>query len=160
MPHGAVATADFDGLVRMWEPSAAIAKARELSRAGKRADALPEYDKAVANRPADAASADRARPAACESGRGRTSRIRLQNAARLAPDSPQLFLDAGWWVAGPYPPDFSQAGALENGSATDPSQPAPPVGNTTFRWHEVAPGRGAPSILKTNSKATTSSVTP
>jgi serine/threonine protein kinase/WD40 repeat protein len=144
MPHGAVATSDFDGLVRTWEPSAAIAKARELATAGKRAAALPEYDKAVANRPADARLLIERGRLLASLGDGARAESDFQNAARLAPDSPQLFLDAGWWVAGPYPPDFSQAGALENGSATDPSQPAPPSGNTTFRWHDIAPGmRGA-----------------
>ncbi len=140
LPHGAVATADFDGLVRMWEPSAAMAKARELSRTGKRAEALAEYDKAVAKRPADARLLIERGRLLSSSGQGARANSDFERAARLAPDCPQFFLDAGWWVAGPYPFEYSQAGALENGSATDPSQPAPPLGNTTVRWHEVIPG--------------------
>ena len=140
MPHGAFATADFDGLVRVWEPSAAIAKARELSRAGKRADALPEYDKAVVQRPADARLLIERGRLLASLGQGTRANSDFESAARLAPDSPQFFLDAGWWVAGPYPLEYSQAGALENGSATDPSQPAPPLGSETLRWHEVVPG--------------------
>ena len=140
LPHGAFATADDDGFVHIWEPSAAIEKARELAKAGKRALALPEYDKAVAKRPADARLLiERGRLLASLGERARADSD-FQNAAGLAPDSPQFFLDAGWWAAGPYPVGYSQAGALENGTATDPSQPAPPLGGTTMRWHEVRPG--------------------
>ncbi len=61
----------------------------------------------------------------------------FQAAARLAPDNPQLFLEAGWWVAGPYPKNFDKAGALEKSRAPDPSKPAPPSKNETLRWHEI-----------------------
>ena len=126
-------------MVRVWEPSAAIANARALSAAGKRPDALLEYDKAVAKRPSDPhVLIERGRLLATL-GQAEKAAADFENAANLAPESPQFFLDAPWWVAGPYPPDFSQAGALENAPATDPSQPAPALGNTTVRWREIAP---------------------
>jgi serine/threonine protein kinase/tetratricopeptide (TPR) repeat protein len=139
LPGGRVATADIDGLVRIWERSAAIARARELSRTGHRADALLDYDNAVASHPSDPRLL-------IERGRlllalGQTAKAAsdLEHAAALAPDAPQLFLDAPWWAAGPYPIDYSQASALENATATDPSQSAPHSGSTTLKWHEISP---------------------
>ncbi len=135
----AIATADHDGVMRVWEPSAAIAKARQLAKTGKLAGALPEYDKAVANRPSDPRLLIERGRLLATLGQAEKAAADFENAANLAPESPQFFLDAPWWVAGPYPPDYSQAGALENATATDPSQPAPPLGNTTIRWHDIAP---------------------
>ena len=140
LPGARVAATDSGGLVRVWEPSAAIAKARELSGAGKRSDALLEYDKAVAKRPSDPRLLIERGRLLATLGQAQIATVDFANAAKLAPDVPQLFLDAPWWVAGPYPPDYRQAGALENASATDPSQPGPRLGNTTIRWHEIAPG--------------------
>ncbi len=47
-----------------------------------------------------------------------------------------LFVDAGWWVAGPYPPKFDWA--IDSDGATDPSQPPPPSGSEPRRWQRVA----------------------
>ena len=117
-----------------------IARARELSNAGRRADALLEYDKALAIR------SDQAR-LLIERGRllaqlGQTARADadFQAAARLAPENPQLFVDAGSWIAGPYPIGFNGAGALESSLAPDPSKPAPASGNETHRWFDVPTG--------------------
>ncbi len=140
LPHDAFATADDDGLVRIWERSAAIARARELSRTGKRSDALVQYDRAVAARPNDPRLLIERGRLVAMMGQGARAAEDFEKAARLAPDSPGFFLDAGWWVAGPYPVDYSQGGALEHGAATDPSRLAPPLGNTNYRWHDVAPG--------------------
>ncbi len=139
LPHDAIVSADRDGLVRIWEPSTSISKARQLSKAGKRSEALPEYDKAVANRPSDPRLLIERGRLLATLGQAEKAAADFENAANLAPESPQFFLDAPWWVAGPYPPDYSQAGALENATATDPSQPAPPLGTTTIRWHDIAP---------------------
>ena len=141
VPHGAIATADVDGLVRIWEPSGPLAKGRDLARSGKRAEAVPEYDKAVARRPADARLLIERGRLLATLGQAEKAASDFENAATLAPEDPQLFLDAGWSVAGPYPFEYSQAGAVENGSATDPSQPAPSLGTKTVRWHDVTPGR-------------------
>ncbi len=139
LPHDAIASADRDGLVHIWEPSASIAKARQLAKTGKRAVALPEYDRAVANRPSDPRLLIERGRLLATLGQADKAVADFENAASLAPESPQFFLDAPWWVAGPYPPDFNQAGPLESATATDPSQPAPPSGNTTVRWHEITP---------------------
>ena len=141
LPHGAIATADIDGLARIWEPFAALARARELLRSGKCAEALPEYNMAVGRRPSDPRLLIERGRLLATLGQSDKATADFEAAAKLVPDDPQLFLDAGWWVAGPYPGDYSQAGALENGSATDPSQPAPSLGNKSLRWHEVTPGR-------------------
>ena len=139
LQHDAIVSADRDGLVRIWEPSASIAKARQLANSGKRTDALLEYDKAVANRPADPRLLIERGRLLATLGHAEKAAADFENAASLAPEAPQFFLDAPWWVAGPYPPDYSQAGALENATAANPSQPAPPLRNTTVRWHEIAP---------------------
>ena len=112
-----------------------------LSAAGKRRrrPVLRNTNKAVANRPSDPRLLIERGRLLATLGQAQKAAVDFENAASIAPESPQFFLDSPWWVAGPYPPDYSQAGLLENATATDPSQPAPALGNTTVRWREIAP---------------------
>ena len=66
----------------------------------------------------------------------------FSHAAQLAPDNPQLFLNAGWWVAGPYPPDLKTPAPIESDPAPDPSS-APLLPATS-----LAAGRACPSALE------------
>jgi tetratricopeptide (TPR) repeat protein len=59
------------------------------------------------------------------------------HAAELAPDQPQLFVDAGWWVAGPYPVDRILQAPLESDPAPDPSKPADVFATEPRRWQNV-----------------------
>ncbi len=139
LPSGAVATADDGGVARIWEPSKAFAQARELRKTGKHSEALLEYDQAIAGRPNDARLLIE-REGGCSPLRwpGKPKQTPTSEAAvRIAPENPQLFLEAGWWVAGPYPQNFGGAGALESSRALDPSKPAPPSRNETLRWHDL-----------------------
>ena len=56
----------------------------------------------------------------------------LTRAAELAPDEPSRFLQAGWWVAGPYPrnPSDSQLTPVD----PDPSKPVVSTSGTSLRW--------------------------
>ena len=125
---GGIATADDGGVARIWEPSAAIAQARELRKAGKRSDALLQYDKALAARPDDARLLIERGRLLAHLGQDARADADFQAAARLAPDNPQLFVDAGWWVAGPYPTSFDPGG-----SARDIPCPEPVKARSLFR---------------------------
>ena len=103
LPGGAVATADIDGIARIWQGLPALAHARELAAAGKRSEALAEYGGAVAARASDAPLLIERGRLLAELGRASEADADFARAAELAPDNPQLFLNAGWWVAGPYP---------------------------------------------------------
>ena len=100
-------------------------------------DALTETRKSSSTRVNDARlSIERGRTLA---GLGRASEANdfFTRAAQLAPDRPQLFVDAGWWVAGPYPIDGNLRAPLESESAPDPSKPADVKGAEPRRWQNV-----------------------
>jgi serine/threonine protein kinase/WD40 repeat protein/tetratricopeptide (TPR) repeat protein len=138
LPRGGIVTGDIDGFARIWEPSASIAHARGLVAAGKRVEALTDYATAIAERPQDfRLRIERGRLLAAL-GRASEADADFTRAAQLAPDNPQLFVEAGWWVAGPYPPDFQWT--VESESASDPSLPPPPSGNDLRRWRSAATG--------------------
>jgi serine/threonine protein kinase/WD40 repeat protein/tetratricopeptide (TPR) repeat protein len=140
LPHGRVATADDGGVARIWEPEADIAQARELRKSGKQAEALPHYDKAVAAQPSDARLLIERGRLLAHLGQQARADADFDQAARLASDNPQIFVDAGWWVAGPYPANFAQGTALETSPAPDPSKPAPSSGNEVHRWFDLETG--------------------
>jgi serine/threonine protein kinase/WD40 repeat protein/Flp pilus assembly protein TadD len=134
LPHGGIATADNGGIVRFWQPSRAIASARSLANSGKFKLALAEYDRAINARPDDAALLIERGRFLTEHGESSRADADFTRAAQLASDNPQLFLSAGWWVAGPYPPDINASTAIEQDAAPDPSKPPPPSGNEPRRW--------------------------
>jgi serine/threonine protein kinase/WD40 repeat protein/tetratricopeptide (TPR) repeat protein len=140
LPTGGIATADDGGATRIWEQSAAIAQARELRKAGKRPDALVQYDKALAARPEDARLLIERGRLLAHLGEDARADTDFQAAARLAPGNPQLFLDSGWWVAGPYHASSRPGETLETSPAPNPSKLAPSSGSENHRWHEIAPG--------------------
>ena len=147
LPQGGIATADDDGIARIWEPAAAVDQARKLKTAGSRPEALLQYDNALANRRDDARLLIERGRLLAQLGESSKADADFHAAARLAPENPQLFLDAGWWVAGPYPTGFDRGGALESSPAPDPSKPAPSLGNEARRWFEITTGRsGAVTI--------------
>ena len=78
-----------------------------------------------------------------EEGRAEEAANDFARAAALSPDDPQLFLDSGWWVIGPYPEDLARVFPPEAGA--DPSRPvdgvAPDAGGPTPRL----PWRSAPT---------------
>jgi serine/threonine protein kinase/tetratricopeptide (TPR) repeat protein len=141
LPGGRIATSGLDGVVRLWQPSQAIARARDVAGRGERAAARAEYDRAIADRPDDARLLIERSRLLFDLGRTAEAEADYDRAARLAPDDPQLFLDtAGWWVAGPYPPDLKTPSPLESDPAPDPSKPPPPSGGQARRWHHVDVG--------------------
>jgi serine/threonine protein kinase/WD40 repeat protein/tetratricopeptide (TPR) repeat protein len=140
LSRGGIATADIEGIARIWEPSASIATARELRKAGKEFDALGRYDKAVAGRPVDARLLIERGRLLARLGQSAKADADFERAAQLAPESPQLFVDAGWWVAGPYPGDLDQRFDIETALVPEPSKPAPASGSEERLWRELPIG--------------------
>jgi serine/threonine protein kinase/WD40 repeat protein/tetratricopeptide (TPR) repeat protein len=137
LPQGAIATADDGGIARIWEPDAAISQARELSEVGKRREALDAYDTLLAARRVNARLLIERGRLLARLGEASRADADFQAAARLAPENPELFLDAGWWVAGPYPANFDQAASFERSPAPDPSRTAPATGSETHHWYDA-----------------------
>jgi hypothetical protein len=76
-----------------------------------------------------------------EQGRIKKADAHFARAAALRPDDPQLFLDSGWWVAGPHADDLATACPPE--VAPDPSLPVAGVARDGGpaprpRWQTVA----------------------
>jgi len=140
LPRDGIATADGDAIARIWEPSASIAKARELRKAGKEPDALAWYDKAIADRPVDARLLIERGRLLARLGQGAKADADFARAAQLAPENPQLFVNAGWWAAGPYPGGVDQLPAIETSTGPDPSKPAPASGSEERLWRDVPIG--------------------
>ena len=122
----------------IWEPSKAIAQARELRKAGKYSEALLEYDKAIAGRPNDARLLIERGRLLAFIGQAAKADADFQTAARARTrQSPALPRS---WLVGRRA--ISQE--LRQGRRTrkivrapDPSKPAPPSKNETLRWHET-----------------------
>jgi len=137
LPDGAIATSDIDGIARIWRPLPALASARSLAAAGKSREALAEYGNAMADRPDDAPLLIERGRLLAEIGEAARAHADFTRAAQLATDNPQLFLNSGWWAAGPYPPDLKVSDPIESERAPDPSQPAPAATDGPRRWRSV-----------------------
>jgi eukaryotic-like serine/threonine-protein kinase len=140
LPPGGIATADLDGIARIWEPSAAIATARELTKAGREPDALAWYDKAIAQRPVDTRLLIERGRVLARLGQGAKAGAEFERAAQLAPENPQLFVNAGWWAAGPYPGGVDLLPAIDTSTGPDPSKPAPASGSEERLWRDLPIG--------------------
>jgi WD40 repeat protein/serine/threonine protein kinase/Flp pilus assembly protein TadD len=142
---------DADGS-RYWDEQAA-ALAQTLQGAPSRAqlayeevgELIPEVFERVARlRPSDARLlVERAR-ALAQQGRSDQADAAFTQAAAAAGGDPQVFLDAGWWVVGPYPNSVEASYPPE--SSPDPSQPVngiplvPRETPSVLRWQHVRPG--------------------
>jgi serine/threonine protein kinase/tetratricopeptide (TPR) repeat protein len=140
LPGGSIASADWDGVARIWEPAASLARARELKKVGKFPDALAEYERAIARHPGDARLLiERGRLLASQ-GEAAKADADFTRAAQLAPESPQLFVAGGWWAAGPYPGGLDQLPSLDTSRVPDPTRPAPSAGSDERPWRDLAIG--------------------
>jgi eukaryotic-like serine/threonine-protein kinase len=138
LPDGGIATADLDGVARIWRPSRSLDRARKLDADGQDQAALAEYSELIADRPDDARLLIERGRLLYELGRLSEARADYTRAAERAPDNPQVFLDAaGWWVAGPYPPDLKVPVGFQIDGEIDPSKPAPPTGNEQRQWRRA-----------------------
>jgi Flp pilus assembly protein TadD len=142
---------DADGS-RYWDEQAA-ALARTLEGEPARAqlaydqvgELIPELFERVARlRPSDARLwVERARTL-IQQGRSDQAGAAFSQAAAAAGDDLQVFLDAGWWVVGPYPSNLPASYPPE--SSPDPSQlvnsmPLTPRENpSVLRWQHLRPG--------------------
>ena len=70
-----------------------------------------------------------------ERGRQAEADAALADAARLTPGELNRFLEAGWWVAGPYPGDFAIPCPPEQ--SPDPSKPVAAAGPALLTWRPV-----------------------
>jgi len=137
LPGGGIATANDDGIVRIWQPSADIGRARMRTAAGQRDEALSAYGRAILAHPDDPRLLIERGRLFAELGNFSAADVDLARAARLAPDNPQLFLDAGWWVAGPYSLGLSTPGPIETHPADFPAAPPSPSGQEPRQWRRV-----------------------
>ncbi len=141
LPDGGLATTDLGGIARIWRPSRTIDRARKLEAAGRRYEAAADYARAIADRPDDARLLIERGRLLFEMGRTSEAEADYARAARLVPDNPQLVLDtAGWWIAGPYPPDLEVPASFQGNNVIDPSKAAPTAGNQPQRWRRAAVG--------------------
>jgi serine/threonine-protein kinase len=133
-------SADLAAMNRLAPRDAALwaAWGRGLAALGAHAEAEKAFARAVAVDARD--SAPWLARAHYRLGRGdrKGAEADLLAAARTGV-ARQAFLDAGWWVAGPYPPDFRQGGPVE--ADPDPARPAPSgaVGQPPRVWKRVRP---------------------
>jgi len=137
LPAGRVATAEAEGFVRIWQPSAELALAREWATSGHGDRALAEYDKAVTAQPDDARLLIERGRLLAELGRSSEADADFSRAAQLVPDNPQLFLDCGWWVAGPYSLALDTPNPTETDIASFPAKPPSPSGAEPRHWQRV-----------------------
>ena len=140
LPDGAMAATDDGGIARVWQRAPLVATARELADLGKRDDALARYGEALAARPDDVRLLIERGRLLTEMGRLSAADTDFARAARLAPDNPQRFLDAGWWVAGPYSPDLNTTAPIEHDAVADPSKSPPTSEHDLRRWRHVPAG--------------------
>jgi WD40 repeat protein/serine/threonine protein kinase len=142
---------DADGS-RYWDEQAA-ALARTLKGEPARAklaydqigESEPEVFERVARlRPGDARLWIERACALTRQGRSNQADAAFTQAAAAAGGDPQAFLDAGWWVVGPYPSNLATSYPPE--SSPDPSQfvngvpLAPNETPSVLRWQHLRPG--------------------
>jgi WD40 repeat protein/serine/threonine protein kinase len=155
-----LASTSHDHTVRIWdadgsrywdEQATALAKALEggPSRAqlayDEAGESIPEVFERVARlRPSDVRlRIERARTLT-QQGRSEQADVTFTHAAQVAGGELQVFLDAGWWVVGPYPSDLVASYPPE--SSADVSQPVngvplrPGEGPSFLRWQHLRPG--------------------
>ena len=148
-------SADLEGLLRIWEPSAFYCQSPPALQApASEPRRYPNTTRQSPERPADPRLLIERGRLLATLGQAAKAAADFENAASLAPDDPAVF------------PRRRLVGgrALSSGLTARPGrskklrqrirpQPAPPLGNTTIRWHEIAPQEGITSILKSLFKA-------
>ncbi len=107
-------------------------RARAFETLGQRDRAFADLDEA-ARRKADDPRPWVARDDCSPSGDGPGADDAYARAARLAPGRLDPFLEAGWWVAGPYPEDMDQPQPPE--ADPDPGRPVASETGTPRRWN-------------------------
>jgi WD40 repeat protein/serine/threonine protein kinase/Flp pilus assembly protein TadD len=155
-----LASTSHDHTVRIWdadgsrywdEQAAALAQMLEGEPARAQlaydeiGELIPEvFDRLARLRPGDARLwVGRAR-ALTQQGRSGQADAAFAHAAVAAGGDPQVFLEAGWWVVGPYPSNLLASYPPE--SSPDVSQAvngvplAPKEGPSVLRWQQLRPG--------------------
>ncbi len=162
---GGFATSDDRGLVRIWERSTPIARARELKQAGNIPAALIEFDKAVAARPGDARLLIERGRLLTSLGHDNQAGADFEQAARLAPDNFEPFVDAGWWVASPYAAGLEPRPEFESSRApAHPPRPRPRAPNAapgeSFQsaWRAASTSPKSPGPTRSPPTRSTSSI--
>jgi WD40 repeat protein/serine/threonine protein kinase/Flp pilus assembly protein TadD len=157
-----LASTSHDRTVRIWDADGsrywdeqAGALARTLTGGPARAElaynevgeSIPDVFERVARlRPGDARLWVERAYALTQQGRTDQADAAFTRAAAAAGGDPQAFLDAGWWVVGPYPSNLMASYPPE--SSPDPSQPVNSVPLTpreipsVLRWQHQRPGLG------------------
>jgi tetratricopeptide (TPR) repeat protein len=117
------------------DPAIWWARGRLFAQLGKRDRAEADFARALALRPNDPQQWIARGRYFAETGQGQKADADFAKAATLAPDELHRFIEAGWWVVGPYPEDLRLPCPPEKDP--DPSRPVAAVGKTR--------GSGAPA---------------
>jgi WD40 repeat protein len=114
----AIAHLSAAALVR--DPVARAERGRALTALGRLEEARAELEATAHQAGDDPATWVALGRREAEAGHPDRADTALARAAGLAPEAPQVFLDGGWWVSGPYPEELDKA--CEPESQPDPSQ--------------------------------------
>jgi eukaryotic-like serine/threonine-protein kinase len=125
--------------LRPMDPKLSLVRARGLIEAGQDKRAADEVSRAAALKGTDARPWIEYVRFLLGRGRQEEADAAFARAAALTPDELNRFLEAGWWVAGPYPEGHRIPSPPEH--SFDPSRPIP--GDETsgeVRWQSVRTG--------------------
>jgi WD40 repeat protein len=105
-------------------------RGRALAMLGRSEEARADFEAAAGSAGNDPTTWVALARRESEAGRREQAEAAFTRAADLAPEAPQVFLDGGWWVSGPYPEELAKI--CEPESQTDPSR--------TDLWREAPTG--------------------
>ncbi len=114
------------------EVAALLDRARTFETLGVRDRALLDLAEAARRKPDDPRPWVTRGKLLAERGLGPAADAAYARAAGLAPGRLDPFLEAGWWVAGPYPEDMARPQPPE--TDPDPSRPVVSETGTPLRW--------------------------
>jgi tetratricopeptide (TPR) repeat protein len=124
-----------------------LALARVLAQLGMHDRALAQLNTIVGRNPDDLQGRIARGRHFAEQGDQRSADTDFHRAAVLAGDDLSGFIEAGWWVVGPYPEEMGRVCPPE--LDPDPAHPAlDDNGSGVLRWRPVATGRGGLVSLK------------
>jgi tetratricopeptide (TPR) repeat protein len=120
------------------DPAVWLARGQVFTQLGRADRAEADFTKATELKGTDPEPFIAAGRAFAERGdHARADRL-FTRAAELTPNELNRFLEAGWWVAGSYPPTLDAPCPPESGA--DPAQPAfAAAGNATHAWRTAVP---------------------
>ncbi|HKB38294.1 MAG TPA: tetratricopeptide repeat protein, partial [Gemmataceae bacterium] len=119
-------------------------RARAWAELGEHAKAQAELDQAIKLKPDDVRLRIARGRFHAERGDHKKADTDFAKAATLTPQELNKFLEAGWWVVGPYPGDPKTSHPLEKNP--DPSKPAAALASPAGIWSGTRAWQFAPTV--------------